>query len=319
MAEKSPKKVLIGTVALIVVLMGVMFLWAKINPAPVETDQHEEQCVEMAALAGTCTSETESPKPKGRLELPAPLKKDVSQVMLEKEGFTCSYNLRTHCANYVAWHLDKQRLQGNVERQKKFYADEALPEKDRVEWFDYRNTGYDRGHLCPSADNRKNQKMMSDCFLMTNICPQAHVLNEGVWNDLEETCRLWARNGDDVYIACGPVYSSGSAKKIGNKKCPVLVPDKYFKVVLIKGENETSAMGFVFPNDDCDKRVYEYAIPVDEVEKLTGMDFFCNLDNTLESTVESTCNPKEMTFVAFDDSGNRIYYDGYKKNKRKKR
>lgn len=224
------------------------------------------------------------------LEMPAKLK-DRSESMLRKQGFTVSYNNKTHCPNYVAWHLNSKRLKGNS-RRTKFEEDTKVARGHRVQWYDYDGSGYDRGHMCPAADNKWNQTATDETFLMSNICPQSHDLNEGVWNDLEQQCRTWAWRGKDLYIVCGPIFDSKHPKTIGKSKVRISVPDRFFKVVL-SASGDASAIGFIYPNTNTYEPMSDYCVSVDSIEAITGIDFYHILDDDLEDLIEAECNPRK--------------------------
>ena len=123
---------------------------------------------------------------------------------------------------------------------------------------------------------------------MTNICPQNHNLNRGDWKELEEACRRWAAK-EPVYIVCGPIlYKTPKYGYIG-KAHRVRVPEAFFKVVLfgLEGRNP-QAFGFVFENKAGKKPLTYYARTVDEIEGLTGFDFFASLDDAFEQQIEAT-------------------------------
>ncbi len=225
-----------------------------------------------------------------RLELPAKIK-DRSEIILKKGGYRSSFNAKTLCPNYVCWKLTPQRVKGFRERSDNFHGDPDLREKLRVETFDYSGSGYDRGHMCPAGDNKYSEEAMDESFCMTNVCPQAHSMNKGDWRELEEICRKWAKNYGEVYIACGPIFDSRNPKKIGKRKeYKVSVPDRFFKVVLTMGR-KPKAIGFIFPNDDTDLDLRDYAVSVDEVERVTGINFFHILPDNQEDVLESECKP----------------------------
>ena len=138
--------------------------------------------------------------------------------------------------------------------------------------------------MCPAGDNKWNRDAMNETFLFTNICPQVHGLNAGAWNDLELACRSWARKYGDVYIACGPIYE-GTPRTIGRNR--VAVPTAFFKVILcMRGQGAPKSIGFIYPNASTSRKMFSYAMSVDEVERRTGIDFFTNLEDNTEETVE---------------------------------
>ena len=206
---------------------------------------------------------------------------------IDKHAYIISYNNQTRCPNYVAWKLTEERLTPNIARTNLFVEDEDIDLEYRIKHSDYSNSGYDRGHMCPAADNRFDSIAMDECFTMSNICPQNRTLNAGDWNDLEEKCRRLARKSDAVYVVCGPIFNGGNTKYIGKrKKHKIAVPDKFFKVILVNNDDTYMALGYVMDNDDSKKDLSEYAVSVDVVEQLTGFDFFYNLPDSVENEVE---------------------------------
>lgn len=215
------------------------------------------------------------------------------EVILMKSQFAISFNLKTLCPNYVCWRLNEARTKGDAKRASSFIADNILPAEMQVTTRDYTNSGYDRGHMCPAADNKNSNQAMLESFYMTNVCPQKHDLNDGDWNELEELCREWARDYGNLYICCGPIFDSDNPKTIGNRKdIKIAVPDRFFKVVLMMGRTPR-AIGFIFPNEGTRRDLRSYAVSVDKVEKVTGIDFFPALDDETENKVESECKPAD--------------------------
>lgn len=225
-----------------------------------------------------------------RLELPKPLKGSDEKYIVH-EGYTCSFNTSRLTPTYVAWCLTRERTKGKVKRTNFFDVDPSVDKRYQVKHSDYSGSRYDRGHMCPSADNQHSQKAMVECFYMTNMCPQSHALNSGAWNDLENQCRSWARNYGTIYICTGPIYDKKPYSTIGNRKSfRIAVPDRFFKVVLMVGKT-TKAIGFIYPNGSANKDMRDYAVSVDKVEQLTGLDFFYQLDDKTENQIEKECKP----------------------------
>jgi len=225
-----------------------------------------------------------------RLELPKPLRGSDEKYIVH-EGYTCSFNTSRLTPTYVAWCLTRERTKGKVKRTNFFDVDPSVDKRYQVKHSDYSGSRYDRGHMCPSADNQHSQKAMVECFYMTNMCPQSHALNSGAWNDLEIQCRSWARNYGTIYICAGPIYNKKPYSTIGNRKSfRIAVPDRFFKVVLMVGKT-TKAIGFIYPNGSANKDMRDYAVSVDKVEQLTGLDFFYQLDDKTENQIEKECKP----------------------------
>lgn len=211
----------------------------------------------------------------------------VPEQMLRRAGYTASYNKTTKLPNWVAWHLTADRTTGPAKRSGvDFQADMDVP-APRAEDSDYYGSGYDRGHMCPAADNKYSEKAMEESFLFTNMCPQNGNLNRGDWNEMEQACRRWAKEYGGVYIVCGPILYKGKHKTIGKNK--VVVPEAFFKVVLRTGENP-KAIGFIYKNAEGNRPKGDYVNTVDEVERITGIDFFPELSDDVENKVEATAD-----------------------------
>jgi endonuclease G len=157
------------------------------------------------------------------------------------------------------------------------YAGSATPD-------DYSRSGYDRGHLAPSADFRWDEQAQSESFFMSNMSPQTPAFNRGIWKHLEEQVRDWAKELDTVYVITGPVLSSG-LQTIGSSN--VAVPEYYYKVILDHKESKTEAIGFILRNEGSKESLADFAVSVDSVEKITGIDFFPMLPDSIETVGES--------------------------------
>ena len=167
-----------------------------------------------------------------------------------------------------------------------FIVDDEVP-APRAELVDYKGSGYDRGHMCPAGDNKWGFEPMKESFFLTNICPQDHNLNCGDWNELEIACRNWANKYGDIYIVAGPILYKGKHETIGPNN--VTVPEGFFKVVLCMN-GTPKAIGFIYKNHPCNNPQSSYVNSVDQVERITGFDFFYNLPDDIEEKVESNAN-----------------------------
>lgn len=222
----------------------------------------------------------------GGLEIPSS-PESMREQILRRTGYTVSYNKSTLLPNWVAWHLTADRTEGPAKRPRRaFHEDEEVPEP-RATDSDYYNSGFDRGHLCPAADNKWSEEAMYESFLFTNMCPQNHNLNIGDWNEMEQACRRWAKKYGSVYVVCGPILYKGEHKTIGRNK--VVVPEAFFKVVLCM-EGTPKAIGFIYKNAAGNRPKGDYVNTVDEVERITGIDFFPSLPDDVERKVEAECS-----------------------------
>ncbi|MCR5364568.1 MAG: DNA/RNA non-specific endonuclease [Prevotella sp.] len=218
-------------------------------------------------------------------EIPA-LLKDRPEQILHRKGYTVSYNNATRNPNWVAWHLTKSHTYGSNQRSGEVFTEDVSVSRPRATDADYYNSRYDRGHMCPAGDNKWDKEAMAQSFLFTNVCPQNHGLNKYEWNDLEMLCRDWAREYGAIDVVCGPVYSSsGEQKTIGKNR--VWVPDAFFKVVLCR-QGKAKAIGFLYRNEGKKQPMADAVCTVDDVERLTGLDFFPELDDATENRIEAT-------------------------------
>ena len=152
---------------------------------------------------------------------------------------------------------------------------------------DYSRSGYDRGHLAPAGDMVSNSLVMSESFFYSNMSPQKAGFNRGIWKKLEDKVRDWTRKYDTLWIVTGPVLTDG-LQTIGVNE--VSVPEYYYKVLLTNWNNKLSGIGFIMANKKSKKTIFSYSVSIDEVEKVTGIDFFPSLPDYYEDNVESSFN-----------------------------
>ena len=217
-----------------------------------------------------------------RLCTAAPLKKKP-EIVLQRTSYVVSYNKQTRCPNWVAWQLTADHVDGELKRMNNFHEDEDCP-PPRATLQDYRGSGWSRGHMCPAGDNKWSREAMYDSFSLVNVCPQNSKLNSGVWNSIEMDCRRWARQYGEIYIVCGPVLMKGQHATIGPHE--VVVPEAFFKVVLCL-TGKPKAFGVIVRNNEGTKKRDLYYNSVDDVERITGIDFFPSLPDDIENEVEA--------------------------------
>lgn len=189
--------------------------------------------------------------------------------------FSLAYNEEHEQAEWVAYILTRQRLEGSrIARPDKYYPDTLIPQGS-AEDKDYQGSGYDRGHLVPAADMAFSPQAMHQTFAYSNISPQAHDVNTGTWRELEDNVRRWARRFKKLYIITGPVLQGESKGTIGPHE--VTVPQAFYKVILDLSEPQQKAIGFIIPNEVTYQPLYDFVVSIDEVEARTGLDFFPEL------------------------------------------
>ena len=223
------------------------------------------------------------------IELP---RVEEGEVVISHVGYTLSYNETHEQANWVAYELTAEEVAGEVERKDAFRADPEV-ESGSAALADYRSSGYDRGHLAPAADMKWSAEAMSESFYMSNMSPQKAAFNRGIWKKLEMKVRGWATREGAVLIVTAGVLKP-RLKTIGVNK--VSVPKKFYKVILDNREPELKGIGFILPNKGSAKPLSDYAVTIDKVESVTGIDFFHSLADEIEEAVESTLDLSKWDF-----------------------
>ena len=227
------------------------------------------------------------------LEIPL-YKGKQKELILKRQNYTLSFNKITKLPNWVAWSLDKKKLVEVVSRKgTTFRPDPDIAKTDAVVTQDYAHSGYDRGHMCPAGDSRWSAQAMKESFYMTNICPQHPNLNGGDWHELEQACRRWAEK-DKLYIVCGPILYKRTLNPPIGKDHKICVPDAFFKVILMGVEKgKPRAIGFIYKNTAGNRPLDSYVNSIDQVERITGLDFFSALPDEVENLVEKNFDIKE--------------------------
>ena len=201
-----------------------------------------------------------------------------------------AFNSLTPQTIYVVWTLDPSETDGPYTRKNaRFTFDKNVRGCARID--DYRNSGFDRGHMAPAADMKWSEKAMADCHVLTNICPQAKQLNAGAWATVETNSRKWARRFGPLVIIAGPVLTDRLTRNLGKSEIPV--PERFFKVILAPEAAPPMGIGFLMPNSYVEGGAQATAVSIDEVEAVTGFDFFHNLPDDIENQVESQCKYRQ--------------------------
>jgi endonuclease G len=213
---------------------------------------------------------------------------DISSEIVHHRYYSLGYNEQTEQANWVAYELTKSSIQQpNVKREKYFNPDYKVKTRSSFHR-DYSNSGYTRGHLAPAGDMAFNTTAMKESFLMSNMTPQLKKFNNGVWKELEENVRDWAYKKGNIIVVSGPVFYDKNYERIGQNK--VGVPHAFYKVLLDNSSEKYDAVAYLIPHAVTDLSLDEFATNIDEVEDLTGINFFKDFfkNNELEERIEST-------------------------------
>ena len=244
------------------------------NAAPTQTRKSAPKASSEAPKA----SQTQS----GPLEIP--VSNLGAEQIIAHVGFTLGYNSRTRLPNWVAYELTRAEVSGEEPRGSHFRPD---PQARGVQAAndDYRNSGWDKGHMCPAGDMKWSKQAMNESFYFTNICPQNRNLNRGDWKDLEELCRDLASRYGNLYIVCGPVVGQAKNGRLGANA--VTIPDGFYKALLAKTPNGYTAIGFYFENAAGSRNLNYYARTIDQIEAMTHIDLFPALPDAIEQSIES--------------------------------
>lgn len=211
--------------------------------------------------------------------------------IVHHDGYSLSYNEKYEQAEWVAYELKQSHLENTNFKRPYFEIDKAVKTK-AAHWKNYKQSGYDRGHLCPAADRKYSIEAHDETFLTSNISPQLHEFNSGIWNSLEQKVRYWAEKYDGVYVVTGGVLK-GELPTIGDEK--VGVPNYFFKVLLDYNNDKPKAIAFLLEHEETNKALHYFVVPIDTIEHLTGLDFFPNLNDDLEERLESSNSYKEWS------------------------
>ena len=241
----------------------------------------------------------ETPPPSDRVDYAAEefyLPTGTKGERIDYQGFSLSYDEDWEQAEWVAYILERKNLQQEwTERPRDFRSDPNVSTRSASD-NDYRGSGYDRGHLAPFADFAWNAEQAKETFYLSNISPQARQFNQGVWRELEELTRDWANRFQRLYVVTGPVMTEDPKGTIG-RETRVAIPAAYYKVLLDLDDPERKGIGFVIPNEISFDPLPKYALSIDEVEAITGIDFFSELmPKDEEKQLEATGNPDLWPF-----------------------
>ena len=271
----------------------------------------EEAKFTLKQLAGNGSNPVPDPeKPSGyasMLEIPALKGGSMNQFIThttKRNGkdyptYSLEYSYKYKHSYWIAYRFDNT-TGGNVGRNEAYKPDPELPSQYAAKHNDYTNSGYTRGHLCASSDRQYSKEANQQTFYMSNISPQSgNGFNQSgsAWNTGEDKVQAWgyniSRSTDTLYVVKGGTIGEGMIK--GYIKNEIAIPKYFFMAVLFRSGDNYKAIGFYMPHenlkDDPDKKdPKKYLMSIDALEQKTGIDFFHNLPDNIENTVEATYN-----------------------------
>lgn len=220
------------------------------------------------------------------------LPSSTTNQIIRHDYYTLSYSEKHEQAEWVAYELKKNYVKNN-DFKRPYFIEDPKVKTGSADWRNYKKSGYDKGHLCPAGDMEFALKAYYDTFFTSNISPQLHDFNGGIWNRLEQKVRYWATKYDGIYVVTGGILHP-SLQTIGKEK--VSVPNYFYKILLDYSNGQYRMIAFLVPSKKSDKPLYDFVVSVDTVEKMTGIDFFPKLDDKIENNLEKASNYKAWSF-----------------------
>ncbi len=202
--------------------------------------------------------------------------------IVNRIGYAFCYSEEHEQPMWVTYELTKDEVLKKVVERKNNYRKDPLVRTNSAFLEDYKNSGYDRGHLAPAADMAWSKVAMSESFYLSNISPQKAGLNRGMWAQLERRCRNWAVTHGKVHIITGPLIRPNYST-IGPNQ--VTVPQWYYKICV--SVEDRKAIAFLIPNRKPQRSLQEFIVSVDKLEEVTGLDFMNKLPDQLENEIEA--------------------------------
>lgn len=201
------------------------------------------------------------------------------EIIIHHHGHTLRYDPDAMIPTWTVYTLYAGDMDGDAVRPGRFSPDPSPQLKGfpLAEHGHYSHSGWVRGHMVPAGDLKYDQQAMDDSFLTTNVCPMDQGFNNGIWKRLEEKVRKLAVQFGHVYIITGPILGDNRYGKVGESD--ILVPDAFFKAILVPHKSSYLSIGFLLPNEPAPKgaKLKDYIVTVAELENLTGYVFFATL------------------------------------------
>lgn len=278
---KRLKKKTLAAAALVVA--GAVYYFTGGNDSA-DAPEPQQEPSEVSRATGKSSSGKSAATVAAGLEIPA---STGSGRIVRHGAYVSSYNTSTLIPDWVAYELTAEEAGGRRDREGiEFRMDPDLKGCTQAMREDYSGSGWTKGHLMPAADAATSSSTMAETFYFTNICPQDETLNAGDWQFLEKKVRSWARRYGSVFVVTGPIVGENRYGTIGDRD--VTVPDAFYKALLVRRKDGSySSIAFVMGNDSERYFLKDCNITVDELERLTGFDFFPGLDDRIEEKVES--------------------------------
>ena len=260
-------------------LTGVLDILLGIQPVEKYVPQltnHVDSCIVVAVATNS-----------GNLAYGCP---NRPNFIVERRGYALGYDNIHRQALWVSYALTADHVINRVARRGDFFAEDPVLLGFSSTLADYRGSGYDRGHLCPAADQAWSKETMRDSFYMSNMSPQTPMFNRGIWRELEHWTREQAVAHTNIFVYTGPIFSTNHMRKtVGLSR--VTVPEAYYKILLDESSPRRT-IGFVLPNQASTNSYLLYVRTVRDIESLTGLDFFSTLPREEQDKIETVTDWK---------------------------
>jgi endonuclease G, mitochondrial len=231
---------------------------------------------------------------------------DTSELVAH-QAMILSYNEFHEQADWLVHIVSKDILFGTVGRSNDFRPDPKVS-TFTADSADYWNSGYDRGHLAPSADFRWSAAALSESYYYSNMSPQHPDLNRGAWSKLENQVREWAIDAGELCVVTGPILKP-DLPKVPQGSHRVSIPEHYYKIVYDYSSTPQKAIGFIFPNTALPYRLEKHVVSIDSIERRTGIDFFHLLPDSLQAIIESSSDLSLWPVTQYAVSGEMMPID----------
>ncbi|WP_378185760.1 DNA/RNA non-specific endonuclease [Aquimarina sp. W85] len=220
------------------------------------------------------------------------LPSSTTGMVINHKFYTLSYSEEHEQAEWVFYTLNKNQLR-KKEYKRPYFINDPLVSTISADWRNYKKSGYDRGHLCPAGDRKFSYQAFEETFFTSNIAPQLPEFNQGIWNQLEQRVRYWTNKYDSLIIITGGVLTDRLAS-IGYES--VSIPNYFYKIVLRKEQDRLHVIAFLIPNSNKTNALLTYQTSVQNIERLTNIDFFAGMDSDIQDKLESTIDRKAWKF-----------------------
>jgi endonuclease G len=212
--------------------------------------------------------------------------------IIRHKHYFLSYSEEHEQAEWTAYYLTGDtKFQHHLERP--YFKQDPLIDTESAHWNNYKDTGYDKGHLVPAADMKFSKDAYIETFYTSNVSPQNRDFNAGVWNRLEQKIRYWADKHTALFIVTGSILHDNLVT-IGEEE--VSVPDYFYKIVVRVQNDGLVMIPFLVPNKKSDAPLYTFATTIDKIERVTGINFNEKLTERIEEKIKKELSYKEWSF-----------------------